>query len=364
MYATCLFCHSALGRNEVLERFPVGRRLAFDSKQGRLWVICGHCRRWNLTPVEERWEAIEECERRYRATRLRVSSENIGFAPLREGLELVRIGAPLRPELAAWRYGNTFRKRRRRALAAAGVTATATAFVAPMLLPAVVPSLAGLYTGTVLTGVFAPMLIPPGMILMDVKDHLQWERVVARVRGARGNLLTVRAKHLHGSAFYTTDDSDETSLRVLHDDGAERFEGNAALATGGRLLARANWLGGASRLVDRAVRAIEDTGDASSFLLATGRRFARFHGKRLMAEYRRLGALNLAPVERLALEMAVNEQRERRAMEGELAALAQAWREAEEIAAIADDLLTPRPVRDWLRARLDNSVPRDDADQR
>jgi len=64
MYATCLFCHSGLGKNEVVEEFPVGRRLAFDAANGRLWVVCGACGRWNLSPLEERWEAIETCERR------------------------------------------------------------------------------------------------------------------------------------------------------------------------------------------------------------------------------------------------------------------------------------------------------------
>jgi hypothetical protein len=36
-------------------------------------------------------------------------------------------------------------------------------------------------------------------------------------------------------------------------------------------------------------------------------------------------------------------------MEGELAALEAAWRAAEEIAAIADDLLLPDSVRDFIR---------------
>lgn len=40
MYSTCLFCHAPLGANETLERFPVGRRLAFDAANGRLWVVC------------------------------------------------------------------------------------------------------------------------------------------------------------------------------------------------------------------------------------------------------------------------------------------------------------------------------------
>ena len=54
--------------------------------------------------------------------------------------------------------------------------------------------------------------------------------------------------------------------------------------------------------------------------------------------YRQLGALRLDPAERLALEMAMHEETERRALEGELALLTAAWKEAEEIAAIADEL--------------------------
>src|SRR5881227_259069 len=116
MYAHCIFCHSSLGTNTVIETFPVGRRLAFDAAKGRLWAVCRKCERWNLTPLEERWEAVEDCERRFRAARKRVSTENIGLARLDEGLELVRIGEPLRPEVAAWRYGDQFGRRRRRAI--------------------------------------------------------------------------------------------------------------------------------------------------------------------------------------------------------------------------------------------------------
>ena len=125
MFSTCIFCHSNLGANEAIEQFPVGRRLAFDAARGRLWVVCRACERWNLTPLEERWEAIEECEKLFSSTRLRVSTDNIGLARIREGLELVRVGAPLRPEMAAWRYGDQFGRRRRRHLiwTGAGVAA-------------------------------------------------------------------------------------------------------------------------------------------------------------------------------------------------------------------------------------------------
>jgi uncharacterized protein with PIN domain len=55
VFTTCLFCHAALGANRELEAFQVGRRLAFDPERGRLWVVCSHCARWNLTPLEIRW---------------------------------------------------------------------------------------------------------------------------------------------------------------------------------------------------------------------------------------------------------------------------------------------------------------------
>ncbi len=38
------------------------------------------CARWNLTPLEQRWEAIEQCERAYRDTKQRVSTDNIAPA--------------------------------------------------------------------------------------------------------------------------------------------------------------------------------------------------------------------------------------------------------------------------------------------
>ena len=59
-----------------------------------------------------------------------------------------------------------------------------------------------------------------------------------------------------------------------------------------------------------------------------------------------------APV-RLALEMAAHEETERRALEGELAALEQMWRDAEEIAAIADDLTLPDKVTKRLERLLE-----------
>jgi hypothetical protein len=108
------------------------------------------------------------------------------------------------------------------------------------------------------------------------------------------------------------------------------------------LLAATNRFGGAAREVAEAVRHIEAEGDADGFLAAASRRSGwRQHRVRSMLnQYRGIGALHLSSPERLALEMAVHEEAERRAMHGELAALEAAWRDADEIARIVDVELT------------------------
>ena len=365
MYSTCLFCHARLGRNDVVEHFPVGRRVAFDSAKGRLWAVCAECRRWNLSPIEDRWEAIEECERLFRATRARVSTDNIGLAPLAGGVDLIRIGKPLRPEFAAWRYGSQLKWRRRRAGIAAGVVGaagvTAAVIAAPPLVAAALPFIGPALVGF---GGSAPLWVVPGMIAMDLKDRWQWERVAVRLPGPGGRKLTVRIRHLWESAYYTDRATGDLALRIVHDGGASRYEGEAALSAGGRLLARANWLGGAGRLVQRAVGEIDATGDADTFLHKTASRFSRFHGRRMMAKYRRVGAMSLLPVERLALEMAVHEESERRALEGELSRLAEEWKEAEEVAAISDNLFVDPQVDEWMQGRADGDAGGETRDQR
>ena len=110
------FATRTSARTRPSSTFPSAAASRSTRRRGRLWVVCRKCERWNLSPIDERWEAIEECERLFRDTRLRVSTDNIGLARVPDGLELVRIGSPLRPEMAAWRYGDQFGRRRRKNL--------------------------------------------------------------------------------------------------------------------------------------------------------------------------------------------------------------------------------------------------------
>jgi len=324
MYTTCLFCHVDLGANEVVEAFPVGRRLAFDAAKGRLWVVCRKCERWNLTPLEERWEAIEQCERRFRDARLRVSTDNVGMAKLKEGLELVRIGAPQRPELAAWRYGDQFGRRRRAMLVRGGVAAAGLVAIG-LGLQAVGIGVGGLWW---MGHVFYRTIV-------DGND----DDVVARI-AHDGKRLQVKREHLRKSAIIHDEDGLHVSLR--YSGGTTELTGDVALAAARQLLPPANRRGGSKQDVQQAVGMIEQVGDANEAVRRlASKRYATVSGRN--AARRPLG---MDDVRRLALEMALHEEQERRALEGELTMLEAAWREAEEIAAIADDMfVTPSVTR-------------------
>lgn len=322
MYQTCMFCKQPLGANEVVEAFPVGRRLAFDAAKGRLWVVCRSCQRWNLTPLEERWEAVETCEKLFRGTRIRTSSENIGLARHAEGLELVRIGKPLRPEFAAWRYGDQFGRRRRRTiLYTTGLFAGSAAGWALM--------------GT--TGSFAGIM---GMSIVSYFDTWQTYRHSVRFRPSDGRLRGMN--RLIARQTLIRSDSNEDGFLVGAGKGViksretEWFAGEDARRAINAILPAINREGGNSKKVHSAVSEIESHGHPERFVHQAAQRWR---------EYRYRGTLGLLGAmphhTRLAFEMALHEEEERRALEGELWRLERAWREAEEIAGIADDLLLP-----------------------
>jgi len=353
MFASCLFCNGSLGANDSIESFPIGRRLAFDAKKGRLWVVCERCTRWNLSPIDERWDAIDQCERAYRSTSLRVSTDNIGLARLGDGLELVRIGAPLRPEFAAWLYGTRFNRRRRRSqIAAVGGAVVATA-AGVALAPTLAPFL---LTGTIsiiaIPGLTTIMGAVPAVGVVALRDYFREDRVVARLPAPASNTqantpafafaqeqpLLVRARHVGSSTLKLHEDGSAT-LYVIHEGGTTTYEGTAALQMASVLVASSNRLGASDRQVRTAVSHIERSGDAAGYLNSVSvLGAARGRVMSMLNSYRHLGALRLDPAERLALEMAMHEETERRVLDGELALLAEAWKDAEEIAAIADEL--------------------------
>jgi hypothetical protein len=376
VYSTCTFCYAALGTNSVLETFAVSGRVAFDPKKGCLWAICRHCARWNLAPIEERWEAVEECERRFRATSLRYSSGNVGLAWLQGDLELIRVGPALRPEVAAWRYGRILTRRRsigRRTveqLAMAVVrgihTLTASRY-APQRDPraAFARTVLAVYGNRVLDLVHLPETPP--------RDEL----------GAELPVAVVRYRHLVHAALVRPEPGHPWKLHIPHDHGVLAIEGDEGVRAAARVLAVINGTergGGFSHdLIETAVRKVDESAFPGSYfnrVLALalrshwGRGSEPEEGSQLprrvddlevaSSDIERLafrltgrtfwghGGIGSEPsaalldvplVDRLALEMAAHEESERRALEGELGELEEAWREADEIATIADALL-------------------------
>ncbi|MEO6864479.1 MAG: hypothetical protein ABI229_03410 [Gemmatimonadaceae bacterium] len=347
MYSTCLFCHSALGANEVVEHFPVGRRLAFDGEKGRLWVVCRGCERWNLTPLEERWEAIEECERLFRDTKLRMSTEHIGLARVSEGLELVRVGDPQRPEMAAWRYGDQFGRRRRRYyMIAAGTVVAGGALASGYAALGLLGGGGGSALSLMVNGsnaayssrIVARVPTPDGVV--DIKRR---QLPHAKIVGSPGSHWHLSLEHVvrHGERMYRW-----WEYQPRRDTKATvKLEPRDALSALAALLPTLNGHGGTKRNVQSAVEFVERASSVTKLLNTAASLAMKPNWNATMQ-----GRLSTIPLEaRLALEMITHEDDERRALEGELAALEERWKEAEEIAGISDNMFLPSSVTDWIQ---------------
>jgi hypothetical protein len=358
LYNTCLFCNSSLGTNEVIEHFPVGRRLAYDNATGRLWVVCLSCARWNLSPLETRWEAMEEAERLFRATKLRASSDNIGLARVSEGTELVRIGKPLKSEFAAWRYGDMFGKRFKKMwLAQSGSFALTAATVGLMLGERIVGG--GVSSATQFSfgiGMSLNFLTVAHSVHAISKANTL---PVTAVRDDYGKLIRMTANSVAGAAIRFDVRGTNWKLRIheSHQRSATSYDkllhhrdridtqpkfryltGTAATRALTTILPHVNASGASQKGLRKALAVIDEVPDVQSLI-----------HKASVGQYSQpdwmdgaSGVLGKVPVDvRLALEIAMHSDDERRAMEGELADLELRWKEADALAKIADNLLLP-----------------------
>ena len=325
MYRHCIYCSADLGANESIEAFPVGRSLAFDAAKGRLWAVCPKCTRWNLAPIEERWEAMEAAEKLFADSRLRAQSENVGLAKLRDGTRLIRVGEALVGELAAWRYGRELLRRRWKhaALTAAGFVGVTAA---------------GLLAGV--TMIWIP--------ISAWKRELR-QRVLYRVP-VEGTEVALRLWHADGAVLRPAEGGEGIEVVIPEwrrvdprtDWRGRRVYSNDMLVLGDAraraFLARAmvdvNEKGASRKLLDDAVQLLARWGSAEEFIRGVATK------GRTLGQRHDLPGAQFAPRSALVLEMALHEEQERRALEGELALLESAWREAEEIASIADRLAT------------------------
>lgn len=355
MFTSCAWCHTPFPANEAMEALPVGRRIAFDEAKGRLWIVCRRCERWNLAPIESRWEAIEACARAFRDTRLRASTDQVGLARLADGTELVRIGAPLPMEFAAWRYGDQFGRRRTRAVAlgvvgvaavgAAGAGAVALGASIAAFLPAFhLASLAHVIHSNRVLMRQAPVTDPDGGAVLPIG----MPRLIAASEDEGGWGLDVpyRARlddqHRPLEGWWARNVNKSIAI------GSVRLVGAPARQVLARYVPRLNRAGAPVARVRAAVDLIAESGSAENLPRFLARHRSRFTAQQTFGDSGELMAL---PAEvRLALEMAAHEEVERALLTGELAALEAQWRLAEEEAAIGDDLLLPPGVREKLEA--------------
>ena len=330
MYHTCLFCAHDLQANDVIETLPIGRRVAFDSVRGRLWVVCLHCERWNLTPFETRWDTVEMCERIFRDQRKRITTDQIGLAKLDEGLELVRIGEPLQEEFAAWRYGDQFGRRRRRMIVE-GVTLATAAGVA--------------LAGAVVAGAAAGLGVATFHFGRYIRQQHKTGQIVACVPTADGDQISVSASDI-GNLRLKSDATTHPMWRLVlhHQHGTVTLGGDWAVHALGLLMPTINGNGGSAHRVHRALKRLEAVQQTDHLLHSAAAMSS--HGSRPG----QLGTVAALPVDmRLAVEIAANERNERYALEGEMWVLELAWERAELVAGIADGLLVPSAIEKKLQ---------------
>jgi len=285
---------------------------------------------------------VESCERLFRGQRLRAQTENIGLVRLREGTELIRIGSPFRPEFAAWRYGGVFRRRFRKYLGTSAVSSACAASGVFML--------ATLPIDTALQSMLMMPFMYFGLASVSYRAG-----VIGTVAGQDGKLLRVTMANLDQTKI-AADGDEPLRLYLTHRDGHQELTGDRATRVLGTLLARVNQAGGSKETIADAAELIADAGDPRAALaVVAGEAERRAGGTRsepsIQAVGRKVlsgvlpanrGALHRLPARyRLALEMSLHETSEQLALDEELASLQRAWREAEEIAAIADGELTP-----------------------
>lgn len=328
MFQHCIFCHGRLPGNETVEHFTVGRRIAYDPHRGRLWAVCPSCTRWNLAPFDERWEALEDLER-IRRDRGRVLSSTDNIALIRAGdLDLVRVGHARLREEAWWRYGQQMLQRRTRYRA---LRWTETA---------------ALLGASVLSGGFFYML--GGNVLNNAVRYrkfgpVAWhgEAPCITCGGVLREITFRRSKYMHltrdnagtGAALHMQCMRCRSDRRV----GEHQLEGPVAGHVLRRVMTYHHFHGASEIRVRAATDYIDRQGSPEALTREMTRSGIRLD--RLFDRDRRTQAV--------ALEIALNEDSERRLLEMELAELEARWRQEEEIAAIADGLLAPDidPIR-------------------
>lgn len=317
MLRTCLACHKPFPANETLEHLPVGRRIAFDPRRGRLWAVCPACARWTLAPFEARWEALEELERLTRdEARLLMETENIGLLSVGD-IEVVRVGRAGLREESWWRFGREFAARRKYAdrQVIKGKIVDGLIFMLLSGIPFWGFSDGGRWIGRARKKRFGKKIWTGPLPTCD-RCGYDMQKLRFRDHG----LIDLQP---HADAPFAL----SVGCPRCEADGVTRgrvLTGVAAEHVLRRTLAYTNFAGGTEQTVERAVALVQGYDSTEELLRGVAAERVR------LDHLTRKGAF--------ALEIALNEDVERRLLEMELKDLEARWRREEQIAAIADTL--------------------------
>jgi hypothetical protein len=230
-------------------------------------------------------------------------------------------------------------------------------------LVALVGGIAALSAGAVMiaTATIAGLAaFAPVYFFWDWLESYLDDRVVALVHPPDGHGRQLLEHHIGAIELLPASGGEPWGVTVPHRSGSIRVRGASAKQLLSQLLARLNRRGASEHEVAEAVALIARAGDSEQFISWAAR--AREERRQSGEVFRdsEIGAFGLSDTERVALEMAVNEDAERAALDGDLQALREAWRDAEEIAGIADDLLVTERIGRML-TRLRGTLRRNEA---
>ena len=321
MFTNCAFCNASFDGDGGPSGLGVGRRIAFDEWKGRLWVVCPRCSRWNLTPFDDRLERIESVARAASQGRIAASTDQVALIRWQR-YDFVRVGKPPRIELATWRYGERLRNRQRERM--------------KVVLPLTVAAIGiGVAANVAAGGGF-------GMVVWNIHRLADW--IYLRMVGGRkatlleppicarcGSVMQLRARHVQ-FARVVPDQRAEMAVLVscphCHSEGAQ-LTGPDATHILRQGLTYLNLKRGGRRRAEDAAREVDQVGGPDQLVRDIAKR--------------ELTLRSLRPERGLALEMAVDER-------AEVEELERQWREAEELADIADGTLsTSTDIENELR---------------
>lgn len=236
----------------------------------------------------------------------------------------MRVGKPSRAEFASWRYADRFGHRRRMAMlyGAIGTVAAAGSLIVGLRAGLSVGMLGYgyLFAGTSLRrDPAARVALIPRFVDESIPVNRRDLRQLRLLQQRRTEAWLLSLEHGFNMPYAQLTD----------------YEGVTALAL---LLPVINRFGARKRDCTDALALLESDPNPMAQVERAATRNAYLHA--------------LPRPVRLALEMSAHEDAERATAVGELALLELAWRDAEEIAAIADNLLIPNEIHEtWLRVK-------------